>query len=326
MARICLYYRPLDPDRWFKGDRHLRAWVRRLVRGKPRAGGIGRVFLNLCEGLRRIGAEFSVNPPFSQIMPDDQVVVLGIGRDVLLGYDRPNPIVAGIALLAQPADWPTLFEDYPVATYLQHSAWAADLYRPYFGDRCGVWPVGIDTGLWAPADKPKSQDFVLYLKTDEVPQATQAALTSQVTSVLTNAGLTFSLIRYGHYREEEYRAALSQARGMIFLSPHESQGLACEECLACDVPVLAWDPGITVERPAGYEPTVSTSVPYFDERCGVRFKSPEDFGEALKSFIDGRDQGRFAPRKFILESLTLEKAASHMCAILDAANRPNGAV
>ena len=58
---IHLFYAEPDPDRWFSGDRYLRRMIRRIVRGAPLPGGQGRVFLNLCMGLKRLGIHYCVN-------------------------------------------------------------------------------------------------------------------------------------------------------------------------------------------------------------------------------------------------------------------------
>jgi hypothetical protein len=104
MSRICLYYRtPPETDRWVPGDHWVRPLARRIIRGKPRPSGIEKVFHNLCLGLDRLGVEYFVNLPFKELKSDDRVGVLGRGRYSLQGYDRPNPIVAGIALMTHPS-------------------------------------------------------------------------------------------------------------------------------------------------------------------------------------------------------------------------------
>lgn len=65
MSRLCLYYvLPQETDRWFAGDRFVRPVIRRLVRGKPRPGGVDKVFLNLKAGLEKLGVPLRINPPF----------------------------------------------------------------------------------------------------------------------------------------------------------------------------------------------------------------------------------------------------------------------
>lgn len=164
-SRLCLYYRKKpEEDRWLPGDRYLRPLVRRMVYGEPKVGGVEKVFKNLCLGLDRLGIDYVVNLPFNKIVEGDMVGVLGRGRYSLVGYDRPNPIVAGIGLMTHPNEWPTLCDEYPVVKYLQHSNWTNNIYKPFFGDCCDIWPVGIDTRAWKPSDQRKDIDFLLYDK------------------------------------------------------------------------------------------------------------------------------------------------------------------
>ncbi|HEY9708930.1 MAG TPA: hypothetical protein V6D48_12080, partial [Oculatellaceae cyanobacterium] len=60
-----------------------------------------------------------------------------------------------------------------------------------------------------------------------------------------------------------------------------------------------------------------SSVPYWDERCGVKFKDISEFPTQLEEFLDKLNRQQFAPRNYILENLTLEKCAQHYVEILD---------
>jgi glycosyltransferase involved in cell wall biosynthesis len=125
-------------------------------------------------------------------------------------------------------------------------------------------------------------------------------------------------IRYGRYTEQEYRDSLRRSRFMLFLCEHESQGIAYQECLASGVPVLAWDQGwwLDPNRFAWGDPQVpATSVPYFDARCGLRFRGIEDFTERLTEFLDRC--AALSPRDYILDNLTMEKCSRHYLQILD---------
>lgn len=318
--RICLYYRPEpERDRWVPGDRLIRPIVRRLVRGKGRTGGIEKVFVNLCLGLDRLGVRYEVNVPFTDLRAGDRVAVLGRGRQSLQGYDRPNPIVAGIGLMGHPGEWPTLCDDYPVVRYLQHSEWANNVYKPYFGDRCGIWPVGVDTDAWAPSIARKDLDFLLYDKVQWDREHNEPRLIQPIREALRYRGLRFAEIRYGNYDESGFRELLSRSKAMIFLSESESQGLAYQECLSSGVPLLAWDQGYWLD-PSRFQwgnPHVqATSVPYFDPRCGDKFRSIEEFDASLDRFLERLRSGQFDPRAYILETLTLERCSQRFVAIL----------
>ena len=324
MSRICLYFiREPERDRWILGDRYIRPFVRRLVRGKPRVGGVERVFVNLCLGLDKLGIKYEVNLPFNQLKNSDKVGILGRGLNCLNEYDRPNPIVAGIGLMTHPSQWATLCEDYPVVKYLQHSEWANNVYKPYFGDdRCGIWAVGIDTDKWQPTGGQKTIDFLIYNKIMWDYENTSQDLLVPIKQLLSQRSLTFQELRYGSYKPEEYQSALSNCRGMIFLCEHESQGIAYQECLSSDVPILAWDQGECLDpnRFAWGSPYIpATSVPYWDDRCGVKFQGIHDFSSQLDAFLDKLKSKKFSPRDYILENLTLEKCAQNFIEILNSA-------
>jgi hypothetical protein len=322
MSRICLYYRKQpEVDRWLRGDRWVRPLVRRIIRGKPPMGGVEKVFHNLCLGLDRLGVEYHVNLPFKKLKEDDRVGVLGRGRYSLQGYDRPNSIVAGIALMTHPSEWPTLCQDYPVKRYLQHSEWANDVYRPYFGDRCGIWPVGIDTDTWLPnADNRKDIDLLIYDKVMWNPEVVKPHLSAVIMDFASRKSLVVQSLVYGNYTEREYRSLLGRSRGMIFLCEHESQGIAYQECLSSGVPVLAWDQGRCLDpnRFAWGQPNIrATSVPYFDDRCGERFAGSEDLGEKLSIFMGKVDASAYSARDFIMENLTLKRCAAQFLSFFE---------
>lgn len=322
MSRLCLYYRPEpERDRWVPGDRWVRPIARRIIRGKPRAGGVEKVFLNLCLGLDLLGIRYQVNLPFRKLQPTDRVAVLGCGRHSLDGYNQPNPVVAGIGLMTHPSEWPTLCKDYPVARYLQHSAWCDAIYRPYFGERCAIWPVGIDTDRWSPtAFNTKTIDFLIYDKIHWDREARETELFTPIRAILAQVGCTHEILRYGAYDPKAFQAALGRCRAMIFLSPHESQGIAAQEALASGVPLLAWNPGF-LEDPNrfhwGQTIIPATSVPYFDARCGLTFRDASEFSLQLPAFLAAQRAGRFAPREYILENLTLEKCAGHFLELMN---------
>lgn len=317
-----IYKTPPEADRWIWGDRWIRPVVRRVVRGPRVPSGIDKVFLNLAAGLREIGAPYVVNPPWRKIGPGQSVGVIGRDRACLVGYDLPNPILAGVALMTHPTEWPTLCEEYPVRKYVQHCDWAIDLYRPYFGaDRCDTWAVGIDTTLWAPSDpSQKTIDFLLYDKVRWEHERYQNELIDPVIAALDEAGCSYEVIRYGSYRPEDYAGALQRCRSLLFLCEHESQGIAYQEAMSAGLPVLAWDPGQWLDPGRfhwGTPHVPASSVPFFDARCGERFVDAATFPETLRQFNEKRTGGHYAPRDYMLENLTLAKSAEHYLRLIN---------
>jgi glycosyltransferase involved in cell wall biosynthesis len=320
---IHLYFR-IEPqkDRFIRGDRYLITLIKKLTRRK-KIGGVEKVFINLSKGFDQLKIEYDVNAPFKKIRPREPVVVLGNGKYALQGYTQTNPIIAGIGLMTHPDEWPDLFEQYPVANYLQHSEWAKNIYVPYYGaDKCGLWAAGIDTAKWSPdADANKKVDLLVYNKIRWNNQSFDNELRLPLLEKLKRSGLSFHEITYGQYQETEYYNLLQQSKSMIFLCEHESQGFALCEALSMNVPVLAWDQGFWLD-PNRFEwnernPVPATSVPFFDSRCGMRFKDFEEFEKLFAVFWGKVKNEEFRPRGYIMENLTLEKSAQKMLEIID---------
>ncbi|MDB5123001.1 MAG: hypothetical protein JWP94_1130 [Mucilaginibacter sp.] len=321
MNKIHLYFRSIPPkDRFFKGDGYLISIIKTLI-SYNKVSGIKKVFINLCKGFDLLKIEYDVNLPFEKIGAGDAVVVLGNGKYALQGYRQLNPVIAGIGLMTHPSEWPGLFDEYPVAKYLQHSRWAMNIYIPYYGvDKCELWAAGIDTTRWAPAKHSRKKvDVLVYNKIMWDKQVTNKMLKQPVLNTLEEMGLSYTEITYGEYNEAEYSKLLNQCKAMIFLCEHESQGFACCEALSMNVPVFAWDQGFFLDpnRFGWNDPVIpATSVPFFDDRCGMRFSDFNDFEKQIGTFWDGVKHGNFKPRDYILENLTLEHSAQRMLDII----------
>ncbi|HWZ35233.1 MAG TPA: hypothetical protein VNW51_03695 [Mucilaginibacter sp.] len=295
--------------------------MRKLL-GTNKIGGVEKVFVNLCKSFDKLGAAYTVNRAFKKIAPDEPVVILGLGQNCLDRYNRPNKIIAGIGLMTHPSEWPSLFSEYPVAKYLQHSNWSCNVYIPYYGkDNCETWPAGIDTDHWAPDHKiAKTNDVLIYNKIRWDKQNTSERLLKPIKEKLDQLGLSYKEIIYGYYDEKQYFDLLQQSKSMIFLCEHESQGFACCEALSMDVPVFAWDQGYCLDpnRFDWNDPVIpATSVPFFDQRCGMRFKDLDEFDQDIAVFWSGVKQGKFTPRNFVVENLSLEKSGLRMLEIIN---------
>jgi len=108
---------------------------------------------------------------------------------------------------------------------------------------------------------------------------------------------------------------------MIFLSGSETQGMAYQESMASNVPILAWDQGFWLDPNRERwddNPVAATSVPYFSEQCGERFVGLDDFASALDRFLSRLTL--YSPRRYVSEHLSLaESAALYLQAYRDAA-------
>lgn len=318
-----LFFEERD-DRWFPGDRHLRPLLRRLLLGKSFISGQRRVLLNLCAGLDRLGIPYRLND-YRHIRKHPEELACIIGRPFVLDWFKwKNPLLLGVAMYDHPIDAPETLEDLDVRRVLVPCAWYADMFRPHW-PHVGAWPVGIETDLWVPAPAAqKTIDVLLYDKVRWDYDRYQAELIEPIRQCLEASGRTVEIIRYGHYKEEDYKAALARCRSMVFLCEHESQGIACQQALSSGVPVFAWDRGGPWQDPKYYPHKVKyegnvSSVPYFDARCGMTFTDADSFAAGWGRFWSEVDADGFAPRDYVLDHLTLEKGALHYYEIAEAA-------
>jgi hypothetical protein len=310
-----LFYEEPNPDRWIPFDRYPRQLVRRIVRGPAAPGGQMRVFLNLCAGLTKIGVRYRVND-YRYIRRHTSEIACIIGKPQVLDRIKcDNPIIFGSALFSHPIDRPGLLTEFTnVRRVLVPGEWMRQMFAELWGDVVMSWPVGIDTESWnVDQVSGKRFDFLLYDKVRWTHEEYEQTLLEPIRRELRRRGLSFVEIRYGHYREENFRALLRECRAMIFLCEHETQGIAYQQALSCGVPILAWDRRGFWQDPSYYPHRIQfrevTSVPYWDERCGLTFAGIEVFNETLSEFLAITSGRGFAPRSYILENLTLEECA-----------------
>lgn len=312
MQTLNLFYEEPDSDRWLPLDRYPRRMIRRIIRGKPRAGGQKRVFLNLCAGLDILGIPYRINE-YRRIERHPEELACIIGKPHVLNKVRwHNPIMFGAAVFSHPLSDPDLLKRLPVRKVLVPGEWMREMCEPYYGETVVAWPVGIDTEswMWEP-NTQKTSDFLIYDKVRWEHEEYETSLIEPVRQELRRRGFTYSEIRYGYYEEETFREELRSCKAMIFLCEHETQGIAYQQALACNVPVLAWDRGGYWQDPEFYPHRVKfapvTPVPYWDERCGRKFAHFSEFPEQLSEFWTNLPN--YSPRDYILQNLTLEICA-----------------
>lgn len=308
-------------DRWIRGDRYVRPAIRRLLRGKKKTplSGMQRVVHNFRLGLDQLKIAHSYNKPFFTIGKSQKVISFGIGINGVKGLAPTNPVIAAIGF-PYPSELPDLCNRYNIRKFLQHSTWTLDFVRSagvYSNDIFDLWPAGINTDEWSPIESGprKELDVLIYNKIHWNKPAIESALVQPIRDYLNSKNYSYCEIVYGSYSKEEYQKRLGQAKTMIFLVEHESQGIAYQECLSSNVPVIAWDQGYFLD-PIRFKydrPVVkTTSVPFFDQRCGAKFRDFNEFRSVFEPFFENALSGAFRPREFILENLSIDKSTRRM--------------
>lgn len=321
-----------DTPRWIPGDQYPRAlarWLLRPLRGRP-PGGLAKVTQNLGLGLDKIKCPWTLHRHASAAPRGSLVGILHGPIPLVRQVASRQRCVTGVGVLDFPDQWPKMFEETKAVFHLQACEWAAAYYRPLFGDRVRIWPVGIDTEACAPASsQAKDIDFLVYNKLRWPQELPEPDIRERCLAELQRRGFTTLEIGYGRYpkgRENSYHSLLARSRAMLFLCENETQGIAYNEALSAGVPLLAWNPHrwLDPNRHAhGLSDCPASSVPYWDERCGEQFSRAGEFPQALDVFWQRVQAGRYRPRDYVLENLTLEHCARQYVALLEeAATKP----
>lgn len=312
---VLLFYREFERDTLVPGDRHLKRLIRplyhRLTR-RQKVSGFLVWYRMLVAALKAQGFDVRQNDyRAARRNPQHPVGLIGY-PEILDGWDLPNPAVLGPGLIDHPKLAPALMDDPRFRSYVVTCDWMRDLFAPYYGaDRLVPWYGGIDLAEWPDrSDHAKTVDVLVYDKIRWNRDRFVPELLEPVLAALAARGLSVETVRYKHYDHATYRDLLARSRSMVFLCEHETQGMAYQEALASNVPILAWDNGFWLDpHRAEWEdhPVPASSVPYFSPECGEKFSGAEELEPALDRFWSRLDG--YTPRAYVARELSQEGSA-----------------
>jgi hypothetical protein len=314
-APLYLFYEEPDPDRWLPLDRYPRKFIRRIVRGPSKPGGVMRWFLNLKSGLDQLGVDFRVND-YRGLKRHSGSLACVVGKPHVIEKIPPgHPILYGPGVSAHPFD-----NDFWDREDIQMILLSCDWFKAMY-DRdlpreipTRVWPAGVETDLWRPpAKRPEDGPVLIYDKIRWERESYLPELLEPIRAHLDQEGIPYRELRYGYYEEEDFRELVRSARAMIFLCEHETQGFAYLQALASGAPIYAWDRGGEWKDPAHFPHSVRfgpvTSVPYFDHRCGARFADLDAFYSGWDDFWHRACRREYQPRDYIVSHFNLKDRA-----------------
>ena len=314
-STVLLFYQDCERDSLLPGDRYLKRLVRpvyhRFTR-RQKVSGFLVWYQLLVRALERAGLEVRHNDfRAARRNPDHPVGLIGYPQ-ILDGWDLPNPAVLGPGLIDHPSLAPGLMDDGRFQLYVVTCDWMRELFAPHYGaERVVPWYAGIDLAEWPDLRaEPKDVDVLVYDKIRWNRDRLVPELLTPVMEALAARGLRVETVRYKEYDHETYRALLGRSRAMVFLCEHETQGMAYQEAMASDVPILAWDNGCWLDPNVGAwegRPVPASSVPYFSPECGERFRGADDFAAALDRFWPRLDD--YTPRRYVARELSQEGSA-----------------
>ena len=167
-----------------------------------------------------------------------------------------------------------------------------------------VWPVGIKPSN---LNRNIKYDCLVYFKRRS-PQELY-----KVENFLKSKNLTYNIISYGNYSESDMELLASQSRFCFLLNGTESQGIAVQEIMDLNVPLLVWDVEYWNDQGELYK-VPATSVPYWSEICGEKFYNICEMEETFEKFYANID--KYNPQKYVEENLSYKASVNTLLKIL----------
>lgn len=268
------------------------------------SNGPGKVVTNLISGLKKNGVEFKINQPFQT---EDKLLVLQNTNMLIRGTKEQKIIGPNICTLPIDNEY-VMSQNYK--KIITPSDWVKKLYMKWLPeDKILVWAVGINTDTFRDmSNDNKDIDCLVYFKRRDEDELKNAL------SFLDVNNQKYEVIRYGTYSEEHFLNVLSRSKYGLVIDKCESQGIAIQEMMSTNLPLLVWDTPIWDDRGEEFK-IEATSVPYWDESCGAKFINFDDLNSSFFYFIKNKDN--FNPRQFILNNLSLEICSKNIIAELN---------
>ena len=168
-------------------------------------------------------------------------------------------------------------------------------------------PFPVNVERFQPDNSLKEFDCFVYFKSRDRKEL------QYIENYLQCNNLKYIVIYCGKYKEEDYISILKKSKFGIWLGAHESQGFALEEALSMNVPLCVYNIESLndeingdgnhsyLEYKDNYDLS-ATSVPYWDNRCGILFYELNDINHNVMRMMNIYTS--FEPRNYILETLS----------------------
>tara|TARA_Y100001938_G_C8004498_1_gene386584 strand:- start:206 stop:1048 length:843 start_codon:yes stop_codon:yes gene_type:complete len=203
-------------------------------------------------------------------------------------------------LLVGPQVWAWSNEFYLLKEYnkvILPSRWCEKSLNKFFPQvKTGVWPVAI----YPPDIKENIKtDCLVYFKSRPEEDLIK------VLNYLDKNKISYTGLQYGRYTQEEFKESLSEVKFCIIIDNTESQGIAIQEMMLVNKPLLVWNQ--TVWDHMGNDYIVEgTSIPYWSSECGEYFNNFDEFDKIFNLFLSKLD--KYNPKKYADRELSPKKS------------------
>jgi hypothetical protein len=261
--------------------------------------GPGKVYSNLIKGLELLNIDYTINQNINNGWKN-----LILQSHWALNSEKINDAIIGPNICVLPIDNQEVMSQ-KYKKIIVPSEWVQKLYERWLPkEKIIVWPVGIDTDYFKDfSNEHKTNDCLIYFKRRDESEL------NLVISFLKSINQTYQIVKYGSYSESDFLNHLKSSKYGIVINKCESQGIAIQEMMSTNLPLLVWDTPIWDDRGETFK-IEATSVPYWDRRCGYKFTKFEEIDDIFNTFIEKKNT--YSPRHFILEHLSLEHSVNNL--------------
>lgn len=280
-------------------------WFNESVYNGPVRGPY-KVISNLIESLEYVNIPYSVN--------EDKYsynYLIHYGKE---GYEKHEKLEHNSCIIG-PQLWPFDFYGEFLKNNPQYyrkiivpciSTKISFIDQGFVAEKISIWPVGIkDINVNRTGDK-----FLVYVK-----ERSEQDL-NFVLQFLEKRKLEYEILRYGSYSQEQFYNCLESCSRAIIVGRPETQGIAYQEMMSSNIPLLLWDvkewydPG-TPEPYANYpKPTLAH---YFSDECGLKFYLKEEFEDSFNKFLNTT----YSPKSYVTRELSYEVSVKRLLSLFE---------
>ena len=172
--------------------------------------------------------------------------------------------------------------------------------------KISIWTVGIkDININRIGNK-----ILVYLK-----QRSEEDLKFVIDSIQ-NFGYEYEILRYEHYSQEQFYSCLQNCSRGIIIGRPETQGIAYQEMMSSNLPLLLWDVSewYDYNLPSPYQKYPNPSLAhYFSDECGEKFYDKDNFEEIFIKFM----KTSYSPKEYVKKELSYDASVKKLISIFE---------
>lgn len=172
----------------------------------------------------------------------------------------------------------------------------------FLKEKLSIWPVGIKD---IPDEHEDNEKFLIYYKRRPLHLLEKTKL------FLDNKKIKYEILSYGNYNQDEFYSKIKSCSKAIIIDGPETQGIAIQEIMSSNIPLLVWDnleyfeDGVPEQFKKNPSPT---SVHYFSEECGEKFYSYEELDKTFDKFMSTQ----YNPKKYVMKELSYKSTVKKL--------------